>query len=144
METWWPVWLGFSAVQTLLLAWLLVVGRRRERESMTTLAAHLEPVLRRMFGQLEAERERLGQLADEAERMVHDLAKLIGRTGAGDGDPAAAEDLRTRNSRLEARRLLADGLDPAAVSEATGLPLGEVQVLANLRTAKSFTPAGLK
>ncbi|MCC7495230.1 MAG: hypothetical protein IT204_22975 [Fimbriimonadaceae bacterium] len=144
-----PSILSLALLQTLLLLalWLQVrraSGRARGAgDSLTALASQLEPPLRKLFGQLEGERDRLADQVHEAERLVAALSRLTAKSGEV-GEQAEADELRRHAARATARRLLSGGQSAEQVATQTGLPLGEVQVLANLQSARETIEDALK
>ncbi|NUP99470.1 MAG: hypothetical protein HUU35_06415 [Armatimonadetes bacterium] len=130
-----PLLITVLVLQLVQLGATLWLVRRRRPEgvqpaALTSLAEQLEPPLRKLFGQLEAEQARARELVVEAERL---LAAL--RTEPPATSEAVADD-EPQQARGEARRLLGEGRAVGEVAEQTGLPIGEVQVLANLLSAR--------
>jgi hypothetical protein len=121
------------------LGWLVYQLYRDRGAADTTaldgLAQQLEAPFTRLYAELRGEHDRLRQLTSQAETLAGTLAELeaIGveeelQQGADPGDLQAA--------RLEARRLLTAGQGVSEVAGRTGLPEGEVKILANLLKAK--------
>lgn len=124
-----PALLVFAIAQLalLILLGLAVLARRRAEDpapdAMAALVAQLEPPLQRLVDELHAEHERLRALADQLARLSANLASR---------SVTSPEPTLTGSARYEARRLLAEGRPVDEVVAATGLPRGEVKVLANL------------
>lgn len=120
----------------LVLLWRAMTEARSApaQPSLTALAEQIEPPLRKLFGQLEAEREQLRALLTQAQTLTHRLQTAP----APMPKPAAApeSDSPELSSREEARRLLELGHGAAEVAAATGLPEGEVRILANLASVR--------
>lgn len=121
-----------QAIQLALLAGLLVVvlSLRRAAAGAGEPASLLRPVVAELAGpltrlaeQLAAERRELAELTERANRLVTNLA-------GANASPAAD------SARAEARERLQAGETVGEVVEATGLPSGEVQILANLLEAR--------
>lgn len=124
----------------LVIALAAAVRRLRDQAApapapLAELAAQLEPPLRRLFEQLEAEVARARTAADATSAALDRLTRLEHVAEAA-SDAAPAGD-----ARAEARRLLKSGRTAADVAAATGLPDGEVQLLANLIGATGGAPA---
>jgi hypothetical protein len=106
-------------------------------EALESLARHLEGPFSRMYGELQAEHRRLRELVEQAASLAQQLDAVPHGSAeevAADDEPAA-EPAPPANPRLEARRLLSAGEAIDIVSAQTGLPQGEVRVLANLLRA---------
>lgn len=129
-----------QAIQLALLAGLLILVLRVRRLALGAaepsnllkpVVAELAAPLTRLAEQLTAERRELTELTDRANRLVTNLA------GAGTGRAADG-------ARAEARDRLQAGEAVDDVVEATGLPSGEVQILANLLQARNEEAETLK
>ncbi|MBI2298653.1 MAG: hypothetical protein HYU66_06825 [Armatimonadetes bacterium] len=119
-----PLLLGLSAVQLVLLGGLWLTVRRRlsqaaGRQAARELVGELSPAIDRLAAELAEEQRRLAALS---ERLESALAGAEATAPVRSG--AAARD--------EARRLLEAGRDLVEVCHTTGLPDGEVRLLANL------------
>ena len=120
-----------------LVLQLRATAARNPLDQMSSLSGQLEPLLKRIFGQVEAERRRLSELVATAERLVAELPRA--EPGAATAEPDESERLLA--ARREARRLLAEGRPVTEAAAATGVPAGEVQVMANLLAARGEAEA---
>lgn len=129
-----------GALQLLLLLRILALLRQSRAESPRTpdseaLARGLEGPFKRLAADWEAEHKRLAQQTEQAADLVARLTRLqfqANLTGQEHDSAAEAVDQPASNARQEARRRLLAGESVDAVAEATGLPDGEVRVLASV------------
>ncbi len=140
----WALLLVLQVVQVGFIVWLLrmivplraATAVKPTAESLGSLAAQMEPLFRRQFQQLEDAHARAQDLIERSERVLHHLVRIESRTTSVEADEAQQHETAVLLARSDARRLLADGRTIAEVATATGLPQGEVAVLANLLRAK--------
>ena len=127
-----------AVVQTALLVWILVLVRRKPADASRTpdfeaLGRGLEGPFKRLAAEWEAERKRLAEQTAQAGELVARLTRLQFQSSvaAPESDMVPeGVDAPSSAARHEARRRLAAGEDVTEVAEATGLPDGEVRVLA--------------
>jgi len=140
----WTLLLVLQVVQIGVIIWLLraiapmrsSVAVKPTAESLGSLAAQMEPLFRRQFQQLADAQARAQDLVERSERVLHHLVRIETRTTSVEADEAQQHETAVLLARSDARRLLAEGRTIAEVATATGLPQGEVAVLANLLRAK--------
>ncbi len=138
-----PLLLGLALAQGLLTLWLLLQVRRLERGSepppeaaLADLATRLEPHLRQLFDALDQRQRQAAALVEEAERLVGRLRAAPAEQGPAPASPVEAGGETGLAARALARRLLSEGAELAAVAAQTGLPTGELRILANLLAAR--------
>lgn len=127
-------------VQVSLLIWTITLLRRAKRDPVRTpdheaLARSLEGPFKRLAAEWDSEHKRLAQQTQNAADLVARLTRLQfqAHVPASDTEPAVEPgDQPSSGARQEARRRLLAGEDAADVAEATGLPDGEVRVLASV------------
>jgi len=129
-----------GVAQVALLLWTLALLRRAKQDPVRTpdheaLARSLEVPFKRLAAEWDSEHKRLAQQTQNAADLVARLTRLQfqANVSAGDAEPAAeAGDQPSSAARQEARRRLLAGEAVENVAEATGLPDGEVRVLASV------------
>ena len=141
---WLVVLLLFQAVQFGLILWLLrtlstqrvVAPSKPTAESLGALAAQVEPVFRRQSQALNDAQTRAADLLERSERILQQVARIQAKVSQSAPDPVDQHETAVLLARADARRLLAAGHTTAEVAAATGLPQGEISVLANLLQAR--------
>lgn len=135
-----PLLLGLVLVQGVLLLWLLARVRRIDRPealppeaALADLANRLEPHLRQLFAALEERQKEAAELVARAEKLVQRLQTAPAAAAAA---PATEQTDTGLEARAAARQMLADGKGLDEVAAATGLPAGELRILANLVAAQ--------
>lgn len=138
-----PVMLGLALVQGLLTIWLLTQVRRLSRAAgpppreamMADLANQLEPHLKQLFAEVEARQKEAAELVGLAEKLV---ARMKAAPASAPATAAPIEEVAETGleARAAARQMFAAGKGLDEVAEATGLPAGELKILANLVAAK--------
>jgi hypothetical protein len=131
--------LVLQAAQLLVIAWLAsaVLKLRRtpaRTDNFESLARSLEGPFQRLAADWQAEHQRLAALGAEAAELVARLRRLQLQLAVG-GEPAPSAEtppLPGPAARDQARALLSSGESVAETAAATGLPEGEVRVLANI------------
>ncbi len=111
---------------------------REVRNSMDTLMIGLEEFTRRLNAQLDTKSAKLECLIRDADQRINKLRSLAsGGAVAEPGQQAADEDtsftVPDTEQFQQVRSLADDGRSPIQIAQALDMPLGEVELLLNLR-----------
>lgn len=124
-----------QCVVFMALGWLIVGGMRLRRQiretrpSAEALADVLRPAVEVFAGELRGEVAALRRASEALDRRAERTAP--GRRN-GKARTETPSDEAAQGAREQARRLLTEGLEPAVVARQTGLPAGELSVLAGI------------
>lgn len=127
-----------QCVMFVAMGWLILGGIRLRRQlrdskpSAEALAEALRPAVEVFAGELRAEVAALRETAEAFERGASERAGSRRRNGHPKSDSTPSPQARD-----EARRLLAAGAAIDDVAKATGLPEGELAVLAGVLAQKA-------
>ncbi|MBI5832266.1 MAG: hypothetical protein HZB16_08165 [Armatimonadetes bacterium] len=129
-----------AVVQIAMLVWILALLRRGAREPARTpdfeaLSRGLEGPFKRLAAEWAAEHARLAQQTANVSDLVARLTRLQFQSSltGPEAEPAAdGTEQASSAARQDARRRLMAGEGVEDVAEATGLPDGEVRVLASV------------